>query len=360
MAPAVSWKTAAAVAVAALACKRADLFWNNGRSIPLLSFWREPGFSYDQLPDLSGKVALVTGANTGLGRETALQLALANATVLMGCRDMGRCEAAVSELRAEALRVKGLSSRYPQLKAVYIDLADLRQVATAADALFMELDALHILVNNAGVATQFPHTLTRDGVELTFQANYLGHFLLTTLLLPLLERSAPARVVHLSSGAHRGAPLEGVPLSREGVNDPETPGPYARYGMAKLANLVFARELDRRFFSKGIFSNAVHPGVVATDMLRPQNFEAMLGPQLGPLALGLARLRNSLFAYSPQQAALSLLYCAASPEVETLAVHGELVVPVATRWQARHPMAEDADFGKALWRFSQQLVSEAL
>ena len=125
----------------------------------------------------------------------------------------------------------------------HVDLSDLQAVAHAARKVGKLTRSLSMLILNAGVATQFPTLLTVDGVERTFQANFLGHFLLTTRLLPLLERSgsarAPARVVHLTSGAHRGAPAAGVPLDVDLINGKKM-GAYARYGMAKLASLAFS------------------------------------------------------------------------------------------------------------------------
>ncbi|CAJ1341330.1 unnamed protein product [Effrenium voratum] len=310
-----------------MAVWRGDMLWNGGRSLPLLNFWRPKNFHLHDMPDLTGKVAFVTGASTGIGLEVARQLARANATVYVGCRDVARCLEGATALR--------------------LDLADLQQTADVAEWL-AELPALHILVNNAGVATQFPHNLTRDGVEATFQVNYLGHFLLTRRLLPLLQRSG-ARVVQLTSGAHRAAPGAGVPLSLAGINDQGAMGPYVRYGTAKLASLLLAQEVSRR--ADRVYSNAVHPGVVASDMLRLPNFQAMLGAYLGPVAFYVAKLRNRLFAYSVEEAALSLLFCAASPEVEARPLRGALVVPTAQPWPPRHPAAESGH-GTELWDFS--------
>ncbi|CAE7806037.1 Wwox, partial [Symbiodinium sp. CCMP2456] len=246
-----------------------------------------------------------------------------------------------------------------QVQILKLDLTDLRQVEQVA-AQLERLPALHILVNNAGVATQFPHKLTQNGIETTFQANYLGHFLLTTRLLPLLQSSSPSRLVHLTSGAHRGAPVAGVPLSLEGINDKDAMGPYARYGAAKLANLIFSQEIDRRLGHLGVYSNAVHPGVVATEMLRLDNFEAMLGSFLGALAFQAAQLRNRLFAYGAQEAALNLLFCAAAPEVEVRTVHGKLIVPIATEHPPRHAQAFNEEFAIRLWEFSEKLITESL
>mmetsp|Transcript_15265 Transcript_15265/g.47692 ORF Transcript_15265/g.47692 Transcript_15265/m.47692 type:complete len:365 (+) Transcript_15265:134-1228(+) len=340
----------------AWAVHRADLLWCEARSIPLGVLWRPQGFFLGDMPDLHGRTALVTGANTGLGLETARQLALANATVLLGCRDTAKCAAAA---RLIGSAVEGRGSR-GVVRTVRLDLADLRQVAAAADTLLRDLTALDILVNNAGIATRFPRALTVDGLEVTFQVNYLAHFLLTQRLLPLLQaanRTAAPRVVHLSSGAHRGAPAEGVPLCREAVNGAAM-GAYARYGMAKLASLVFAQELARR--APGVLSNAVHPGVVATELLREGNFQRMLGAALGSAAFRLAQLRNALFAYTPVEAARTVLYCAVSPDVERAAFRGAFFVPIARQWPARHPKASDPQFGAALWGFSERLIADAL
>lgn len=133
-------------------------------------------------------------------------------------------------------------------------------------------------------------------------------------------------------------------------------GPYARYGMAKLASLILAEEIDRRSHKEGVLSTAVHPGVVATELLRRDNFEAMLGPQLGPLAMALASFRNRIFAYSAETAALTVLHCATST-----ALHGgELFVPIATRWEPKHLKSGDPAFAHNLWTFSEALVKDAL
>lgn len=350
---------ALATVALALAVYRSDALWCGGRALPLATFWRVPGFSYEQMPALHGKVVLVTGANTGLGLEVASQCARAGATVLLGCRDEGRC--------AKAAQHIAQSTGVPpsQVKPVRLDLNDLSQVDLAADVLLRTLDALHILINNAGIATQFPQpALSVDGIETTFQSNYLGHFHLTTKLLPLLERTAMntgqrARVVHLSSGAHRAAPSAGVPLSLEGIND-ESIGPMTRYGMAKLASLILSNELARRH-PNTILSNAVHPGVVATSMLRQENFRAMLGPIAGPVAWRAAKLRNMLVAYSTSTAALTVLFCACALRLEDGAgKSGAFFVPIATEWAPRHPKATDSDFGIRFWEFSHKLVNQSL
>ena len=367
----------ALLAVVLGALQRGRAFWCSARGIPLGTVLRAPGFRLSRMPDLHGRTALITGANTGLGLEVARQLALARARVVLACRDAAKCDAAASDVRAAAgLRLDDSSDA---VQTVRLDLSDLRAVLGCAAALDRQLRSLHILVLNAGVAAQFPTARTVDGVERTYQANYLGHFALATRLLPLLERTArrerrPSRVVHLTSGAHRGAPAEGVPLSLERINGPM--GAYARYGMAKLASLAFSNELARRYRPPPagapahppgdaapppplVLSNAVHPGVVATEMLRPGNFASMLGPSLGRAAWLVAQARNLLFAYSPRTAAVTVLYAAAADEVEAERLTGALLVPIATRWTPHHPMATDAAFGRALWDHSERLVRDA-
>jgi len=354
---ACSWVVAGLLALAAVMVKKGDMLWCEARSIPLGVLLREKGFSLEELPDLRGKVALITGANTGLGFETARQLALANATVILACRDMGKCSAAARDINRTLEAQHALGST----RTVQINLEDLQQVATAADRLRQDLEVLDILVNNAGVATQFPFRLTIDGIESTFQVNYLGHFLLTLRLLPLLDapnRKSPARIVHLSSGAHRGAPANGVLLSLEAINSPTAVGAYARYGMAKLANLVFSEELARR--KPQLLSNAVHPGVVASDMLREANFVSMLGSHLGRAAFTLARARNAVFAYSTTEASVTLLHCAASSKLLKHNVSGAFYVPMAKQWPPHHPKAQDPAFAAELWNFSEALLSKAL
>ena len=332
------------IAIVLAIISRTNLFWCGARGIPLGTLFRFSGYSLNAIPDLSGQTALVTGANTGLGLEVARQLARKNANLVLACRDLSKCDDAAASIHQFGR---------PRPRTVQLDLGDLKSVAKAATQLQKQIDRLDMLILNAGVAAQFPISKTRDGIERTFQMNYLGHFALTTKLKPLLQRTAKARkrrvrIVHLTSGAHRGAPIEGVPLHLDRINGEM--GPYARYGMAKLASLVFSNELSRRWGSFAI-SNAVHPGVVATQMLRSENFAAMIGPIGGRLAWLVAKARNLLFAYSARTAAVSVLYAAVGAGETT----GQLIVPVATLWPPHHAKATDEAFARRLWEFSEAL-----
>ena len=153
----------ALVALVALALAaagyRGDVLWCGARGIPLGTIWRRPGFAADQMPPMNGLTALVTGANSGLGLEVSRQLLRANATVVLACRDIAKCEAAAQTLRAEV----AAAAVRPDVRVVHVDLSDLRQVGRAAQTLDAELGALDLLVANAGVAARFPLALTTDG-----------------------------------------------------------------------------------------------------------------------------------------------------------------------------------------------------
>ena len=215
-----------------------------------------PHWSCDDIPDLTGKRALVTGVTSGLGEHTALELARKGAEVLMAGRDETKLEQSVADVRRAV--PTGC------VRPLVMDLADLSSVrrAAAEGAAYGPLD---ILVNNAGVMAT-PYRRTEDGFELQLGTNHLGHFALTGLLWPQLAASEGARVVTVSSQMHRVAPS--VPLS-----DPRLPtGRYQKwlaYAQSKLANLLFAFELDRRARKAGVpvESMAAHPGYAATNLM---------------------------------------------------------------------------------------------
>lgn len=209
-----------------------------------------------QVPDLSGKFAVVTGANSGLGFGLAKRLAAAGADVVMAIRSKPKGEAAIAEIRRELPAAK-LSIRQ-------LDLSSLHSVAALGDELGAEGRPIDILINNAGVMTPPQRQLTDDGFELQFGANHLGHFALTGRLLPLLRAAESARVVTVSSLAATQGKVEfGDPNAERGYK------PMYSYGIAKLAQLMFAVELDRRSRAGGwgLMSNAAHPGLTKTNLL---------------------------------------------------------------------------------------------
>jgi len=253
----------------------------------------------EDIPDLSGRTALVTGANSGLGFATALELARHGAEVFLACRSRPRAEAAASSIRAEV--------RDAALELLDLDLADLASVRAAAASFCAKRGALHLLVNNAGVMA-LPHLRTADGFELQLGVNHLGHFALTGLLIDLLARAGGARVITVCSLMHKLGRIRFDDLHAERR-------PYRRWGaycQSKLANLLFALELARRLeaASIGVVAAAAHPGYAATEL---QAAGARLG---GPrVEAAIMRLGNRLVGQPAARGALPTLYAATAPGV---------------------------------------------
>jgi NAD(P)-dependent dehydrogenase (short-subunit alcohol dehydrogenase family) len=200
------------------------------------------------------QVHLVTGATDGIGKQTAIELAKRGARVLVHGRSEAKARLAADDVRK--------ASGSDAVEPIHCDLASLAEVRACAERVLAAHEMLDVLVNNAGV---FMHerVLTADGFETTMAVNHFSHFLLTHLLLPLLERAPRARVIHVSSGAHRGGALDFSDLTFE-----RGFGGYAAYATSKLANILFSNELARRLAHTRITSNALHPGVITTKLLR--------------------------------------------------------------------------------------------
>lgn len=256
-----------------------------------------PPWSPADIGDLSSKIALVTGANSGLGYWTALHLARHGAHVVMACRSAPRAEAALADL-TEAVPDGSF-------EILTLDLADISSVRSAAAAFTRTHPRLDVLCNNAGVAMRSAST-TADGFELHLGANFLGHFALTALLAPALLATPGSRVVHVSSLQHRVGRVrfEDLQFARRRYT------PWAAYGQSKVANLLFMAELERRLRRTGTDAISVgcHPGVSGTAI-----FEEM--PIVGsPLLRPLATRFVGLFP-SPEEAAHPTLYAATAPDV---------------------------------------------
>jgi NAD(P)-dependent dehydrogenase (short-subunit alcohol dehydrogenase family) len=204
---------------------------------------------------MQGKTVLLTGANAGIGKQTALELAKRGAHVVMACRSAERGETARSEIEAAAAGEGRLEVRE-------LDLASFDSIRAFADKANSDLERIDVLINNAGI---FPQKLqkTVDGFEAQIGVNYLGPFLLTNLLLDKLKASAPARVVHLTSMLHARGSIDFESFRGE---KPYKASPA--YNQSKLANLLFSNELARRLEGSGVTSNAVHPGAIATEITR--------------------------------------------------------------------------------------------
>jgi len=235
-----------------------------------------------------GRTVVVTGGNTGIGKATALALAGQGWRVYVASRSAAKGEAAVSSIRAAA----GSDSVF----FLPLDLADLSSVRACADAFLERGEPLHVLVNNAGVAGT--RGVTRQGFELTFGVNHLGHFLLTSALLDRLVSSAPARVVTVASDSHYSA--QGIDFDALRRPARNITG-MREYATSKLCNVLFSQELARRTAGTGVRSYALHPGVVASDIWRRVPWPVR------PLIT-----RRML---SVEDGAATSLYCATSPEV---------------------------------------------
>jgi NAD(P)-dependent dehydrogenase (short-subunit alcohol dehydrogenase family) len=212
--------------------------------------------------DLSGKTAIITGASSGIGIETARALASAGAEVILPVRDPSKGEATAADLRAS---IKGC-----RVRVAAMDLSDLDSVRRFAESFLSENKPLHILINNAGIMAG-PLQRTPTGWELQFATNHLGHFLLTVLLIPALKAGSPSRIVSLSSIGHRISPVDfdDIHFQKRAYDK------WKAYGQAKTANALFAVELDRRLRPAGVAAFAVHPGGIMTGLQKDLSREEM-------------------------------------------------------------------------------------
>lgn len=294
------------------------------------------------VPDLTGKRAVITGANSGLGFETAKMLAAYGACVTLAVRDVSKGEAA-----ADAIRIQSPAA---DLAVASVDLANLSAVRAFAAAFLAAHDRLDMLINNAGVMA-IPRRGTADGFELQFGTNHLGHFALTGLLLPLLLKNPEARIVTVSSGAHV--------LGRIDFDDLQGERSYSRwraYGQSKLANLLFAYELQRRLAasSSRIISVAAHPGYAAT------NLQAV-GPQMdgSKLRVRLMAFANRVFAQDVAMGALPTIFAATAPDIaggDYMGPDGVLGQRGFPRKVRSHARSYDRQVAARLWAHSEQLT----
>jgi NAD(P)-dependent dehydrogenase (short-subunit alcohol dehydrogenase family) len=290
-------------------------------------------FTVHSVPDQRGRTAIVTGANTGLGFETARVLAERGATVILACRDPQKGDAALARIRAE------MPSAQASVEALDLsDLDSVRDFAARFEAAHARLD---LLIANAGVMAP-PKARTKQGFELQFGTNHLGHFALTGHLLPLLEKTPKSRVVVVSSIAHRFGSIELDDLSFEkrGYNA------GAAYGQSKLANLLFVLELGKRLTQRGSTTlvTAAHPGWTATEL---QRYSA------------LARVGNALFAMKPIDGALPTLRAATDPTAEMGTYYGPsrfFEVNGPPEVAKKHARAEDEAMAAALFQRSEELT----
>jgi retinol dehydrogenase-12 len=278
-----------------------------------------------QAPDLVGRTAVVTGANTGIGRVTALELARMGAHVVLACRSQVKADPVIDAIRRE--------TGNENVTFLALDLASLASVRRAAQELLERNHPIHLLINNAGLAGA--RGVTEDGFELTFGVNHLGHFLFTTLLLDRIRSSAPARIVTVASKAHYLAKgIDWDVLRRK----TRTLTGMREYQVSKLANVLFSAELARREADTGITTYSLHPGVVASDIWRKIPWP------IRPLVT--ARM------ISNEEGATTTLHCATSAaagQESGLYYHKSALRPP-------NPLALDASLAGELWERSLSWV----
>lgn len=244
-------------------------------------------------PDMTGRICLITGGNSGIGKETAVALAKLGATVVIVSRNTEKGEAAVLEIKSR--------SGNQNVDMLQADLSSLDSVRELADDFRRRYKKLHVLINNAGVYLP-KHIVTIDGLEATFATNHLGHFLLTNLLLNPLRDNAPSRIINITSAAHHGYTIDFEDLQSE-----KKYSAFKAYGQSKLANILFTYQLAKKLQGTSVTVNCLHPGVVRTGFGKDVS---------GLFSVGVRIL--SPFMMSPQKAARAAVYLATAPELENV------------------------------------------
>lgn len=276
---------------------------------------------------MNGKICVVTGATSGIGLATALELARKGATVIIVSRNPQRCQAAALRIRQQT----GSST----VETIPADLSSQVQIRQLAQAFQNRYPRLDVLVNNAG-AFFLRRQESTEGIEMTFALNHLNYFLLTHLLLEMLKASAPARIVNVASDSHRGARINFTDLQgKRGYSG------FQAYGQSKLANVLFTYELARLLEGTLVTANALHPGFVATNIGRNNGL-------LAKLVMPIAQLN----AIRPEQGARTSVYLASSPDVE--GVSGQYYTrekPVQS-----DPASYDLHTARQLWEISAQMT----
>lgn len=284
------------------------------------------------IPDQSGRVAIVTGANSGIGWDTARMLAQRGATVIMACRNLDKATSAADKIRA--LKPSG------KVIVMQLNLGDLDSVRAFTSEFRSQFNRLDLLINNAGVMMP-PYGKTRQGFELQFGTNHLGHFALTGLLIDMLNATGNARIVTVSSGAHNFGDIQFDNLNWEGNYNPTR-----AYGQSKLANLLFTYELQRKFQAAGhnTLAVAAHPGWTATNLQQHS---------------GMIRLLNPFLAQSTDMGALPTVYAATALDVAGADYYGP-----GGLWEMRgypkkvesNKKSHDRSVAQRLWAVSETLT----
>jgi len=276
---------------------------------------------------MEGKICLITGGTSGIGKSAAQALAKLGATVVIAGRNTPKTAGVVEEIRA--------ASGNQHVDSLLADLSSQQEVRRLADEFKSKYSRLHVLLNNAGAAI-LKRQLSVDGIEMTFALNHLAPFLLTNLLLETIKASAPARIINVSSDAHTSGKIEFDNLQGERAYG------FKTYGNSKLAVILFTIELARRLEGTGVTVNALHPGLVATDF----------GKNTGGVIAALFGIIAPLVALSPAKGAETSIYLASSPSVE--GITGKYFY--RSQVTSAAPQATDLGVARKLWDVSAQMV----
>ncbi|CAN9499290.1 unnamed protein product [Ophioblennius macclurei] len=280
---------------------------------------------------LDGKTVLITGGNTGIGKETAVDLARRGARVILACRDMDRATKAAEDVKKR--------SGNDNVVVKMLDLASLQSVRDMAKDILASEERLDILINNAGVMS-CPQWKTEEGFEMQFGVNHLGHFLLTNCLLDLLKKSAPSRIVNVSSLAHERGQID-----FDDINQEKDYKPRKSYSQSKLANVLFTRELAKKLQGTGVTTYSLHPGVIRTE----------LGRHFWPTIPLWRRVVFTPLVYlikTPTEGAQTTIYCAVEESLKDES--GLYYSDCAPKTAA--PQALDDEAAKKLWDLSASMV----
>ncbi|XP_050074637.1 retinol dehydrogenase 12-like [Anopheles maculipalpis] len=277
---------------------------------------------------LDAKVVIITGANAGIGKEAAIECAKRGARVYMGCRDLARMEKA----RQEILDKSGSQNVF----GLELDLASFESIRSFVKTFLSMERRLHVLINNAGVMA-CPKDYTKEGFEMHFGTNHLGHFLLTNLLLDVLKRSAPSRIVTVSSLGHKWGRI-----NKDDINAEKDYREWDAYMQSKLCNILFSRHLAKRLHGTGVNTYALHPGAINTELMR----------HLNPCIRTMAKPLFWVFFKTPKSGSQTTLYCAMEPSIasQTGLYYSDC------KLKEPEPHAQDDTMAEWLWNLSERLT----
>ncbi|PWN43390.1 NAD(P)-binding protein [Ceraceosorus guamensis] len=300
-----------------------------------------PEWTSKDIPDQTGKVAIVTGANTGIGLETAYRLAEKGAKVHLACRSKDKADKAIEYINTKVPNA--------QVQFLQLDLSSLRSSLDAGRRFASTEPRLDLLINNAGVMMPPEGSLTQDGYDLQWGTNNLGHQAFTQALVPLLKKTAKSasagsvRIIWVASSGHWIlAPWSGVDFESLKEGKHRKRDTNAHYGISKLGNVHQAAVQARQLKSDGIITASLHPGNIFSDLQRHQPW--------------IVKAITSIALHSTERGALTSLYTATSPDV-TLAESGSYYVPWARKWNTSHAKADDPAAQEATWEWNEKEIA---